>query len=319
MTNTQVRQNIPNDWSQKVTCPLCAVFKMQVVDPPNGPDQLRCDSCGISFELELGGDLIHVIEWPDGSTALQEDVAGRWISVEELRTLVRMLAIQQRAGMDASNPTHHVNEKLLAEISQTVESLHGLGNTPAQIGAILEENEPDPQRIEAAREAVNRLERTERELQAVRLRSSLILAGVLLILMIGVGIVLSSVFLGKPNGTVGSQQAPILPNLAKALHLGTPVIEPTTTPEGTTSVKVSGCPNSPAEAAAMFGGQVDKWSSPSSSGWVMLTTSQAATIFVPKNMSAGYLQFSNQLSLTQVNGPATLTNIYYVAISCRLR
>ena len=319
MTNAQVRKNIPNDWSQKVTCPLCAVFKMQVVHPPHGPDQLRCDSCGISFELELGGDLIHVMEWPDGSAALQEDVAGRWISVEELRTLVRMVAVRQRTGMDASKPTYRVNEKILAEVSGTVESLHGLGNTPTQILSILEENEPDPIRLEAARQAVSRLEHSERELQARRLRSSLILAGVILILMIGLGIGLSSVFLAKPNGTVGSQQVPILPNLIKVLHLGTPVVEPTTVPEGTASGKVSGCPNSPAEAVAMFGGEADKWSSPSSSGWVMLTTSQAATIFIPKNMSAGYLQFSNQLSLTQVDGPVTLTDVYYVAISCRLR
>jgi len=319
MTSTQVRQNIPDDWSQKVTCPLCAVFKMQVVHPLFGPDQLRCDSCGISIELELGGDHIHVMEWPDGHTALQEDVADRWINVEELRTLVHLLAVRQRAGMSTPNPNQRVNEELLAEVSRTVESLRGLGNPPAQILAILEENEVDPQRIEAAREAVNRLERTERELRARRLRFFLLLAGVILILMIGAGIVISSAFPGKTDGSSDSHQVPVIPYLVKALHLGTPVTEPTTTPEGTASGKISGCPNSPAEAAAMFGGQVDKWSSPSSTGWVMLTTSQTATIFVPKNMSAGYLQFSNQLSLIQVDGPTTLTDIYYVAIRCGVR
>jgi hypothetical protein len=135
--------------------------------------------------------------------------------------------------------------------------------------------------------------------------------------MIGVGIVLSGKLLGISNGTGGSPQ-PLLPtDPVKPLLLGARLTEPNPTPEGTVSGKVSGCPNSPAEAAAMFGGQADKWSSPSSTGWVMITISQTATIFVPKNMSAGYLQFRNQLSLTQVTGPATLTDIFYVVISCR--
>ena len=239
--------------------------------------------------------------------------------MEELRTLVRMLAVRRQVGIDPSKPTQGVNENILAEVSRTVESLHGLGNTPAQILAILEENEPDPQRIEATREAVNRLERTLRELQVRRLRSSLILAGTILILVIGVGIVLSGKFQGASNATGSSPKTLVTLDPVKVLLLDAPLIEPSSIPEGTASGKVSGCPNSPAEAAAMFGGQVDKWSSPSSSGWVMLTTSQATTIFVPKNMSAGYLQFRNQLSLTQVDGPATLTDIFYVVISCRLK
>jgi hypothetical protein len=77
------------------------------------------------------------------------------------------------------------------------------------------------------------------------------------------------------------------------------------------------CPLSEEEAARVFGGQASDWHREAeSNGWTMITVGEAATISVPANMTAGYMTFGDSLKITQVNGPATIENVYMIALSC---
>jgi rubredoxin len=60
MSEIKVRDSIPDAWANKGCCPLCAASKMQVQHQSAGPDQLRCDACGVVFEVELGSNVVLV-------------------------------------------------------------------------------------------------------------------------------------------------------------------------------------------------------------------------------------------------------------------
>jgi hypothetical protein len=145
----------------------------------------------------------------------------------------------------------------------------------------------------------------------------MIVIGSIIITCIGAGFFLQEMFLSKQTGVASQIQATLVPDLAKVLNLSTPVVDYNVAPPGYSSSDVSGCPRTATAAAAMFGGQPEKWSSPAkSNGWVLIDTSEGNTIFVPQGMTAAYLQLGSNVMLVEVFGPATLNKIYYVAISC---
>ena len=92
----------------------------------------------------------------------------------------------------------------------------------------------------------------------------------------------------------------------------------------TPSVEASGppatdCPFTAELAAAVFGGSAANWSYDfDNDGWFMTVIADPITVRVPLNMSAGYLVAGETLEFRNVHGPATLTNVNFVAISCEL-
>jgi hypothetical protein len=317
MTETQVRQSIPDDWSQKVTCPLCSVFKMHVVHLPASPDQLHCDGCGFSIEVELGGNLIRVMGWPESSRALEPEVADRWISVEEMQKLVRELPTRRHTEAAPESQPPQLDQHILDEMRHQVESLHDLGNTPQQILSVLEENELDPQRIAAGRALIDELEQRYKDDQRRKFRYTAALAAVILTVVIVLGYMLGRFLMEGSNGAISFLQTSALPGIVSALDVKTPVGGYNPTSAGSAPSGINGCPRTPEEAAAMFGGLAAQWSAPSSHGWILVTTKQVGNIYVPETMTASYLQFNNELNLSQVAGPIFLKNIRYVAISCK--
>jgi len=77
------------------------------------------------------------------------------------------------------------------------------------------------------------------------------------------------------------------------------------------------CPHNATEAANLFGGVPTDWTAPSgSNGWFMVRKGTPADVFVPQGMKAAYPQLGNSLEIVDVMGPATLHQVYYLAISC---
>jgi hypothetical protein len=317
MTETQVRQSIPDEWSQKVTCPLCSVFKMHVVHMPASPDQLHCDGCGFSIEVELGGNLIRVMAWPESSRLLEPEVADRWISVEEMQKLVRELPSRRQTEPASELHPPQLDPHVLDQMRHQVESLHDLGNTPQQILSVLQENELDPQRIAAGRQLIDELEQSYRDDQRRKFRSTAALSAVILTVLIVLGYLIGRSLLEGSTGVINFVQTSALPGIASVLDVKTPVGGYNPTSPGSAPSGINGCPRTPEEAAAMFGGSAAQWSAPSSHGWILVTTKQVGNIYVPATMTASYLQFNNELNLSQVAGPIFLQNIRYVAISCK--
>lgn len=87
----------------------------------------------------------------------------------------------------------------------------------------------------------------------------------------------------------------------------------------TTGPPASDCPFTAELAAAMFGGSSGNWSyDADNNGWFMTVFAQPVTVRVPLNMSAGYLVVGETMEFRNVHGPATITNVNFVAISCEL-
>ena len=321
MDERKARLNIPDTWGTQARCPQCGSPGMRLLHIPGAPDQLTCTTCGIGFELALKSASIHVRTWPEELAILRTDVADRWITVAELKALARLVAAQKKgtASTQATPKTPAPTPGVAAGVTQRVENLFKLGNTPAQIRAILQQGESDPQRLEAGLQAVSILERQENQHQQIKLRNSLVVIGLTVVVLVAAGFIYQRTHL---PGTVGSGEvSPLIatqvPNLAKVLHLSTPVVEHNVLSSSSASNTASTCPRDAGEAATVFGGQAANWSSPpGSNGWMMLTTGQADIINVPANMTAAYLELGNAIKMVTVDGPVTLHNISYVAISC---
>jgi hypothetical protein len=79
----------------------------------------------------------------------------------------------------------------------------------------------------------------------------------------------------------------------------------------------SQCPVTKVEAAQLFGGEPDQWQAAENvQGWMLFSTSGPVTVRVPANMTLGYLEIGQSLSITDISGPATVTNVYMGALSC---
>jgi len=217
-----------------------------------------------------------------------------------------------------------------AAIGIRIKQLRALGNSPQEIRATLTKAEKDPERRRAILGIITQMEQQEQARQNNKLVWSLGILMVIVILLVGAGIIFKDRFVSQnqPVATSVAGAAPVvnatpppalMPNQAvKALNLNTPVVKYGAIPTGASSASAKACPRSAQDAANLFGGKPADWYyPPSSNGWVMAHAGgSSADIFVPKGMKAAYLQLSDRLNLIEVIGPATMTNAYYVAISC---
>lgn len=79
----------------------------------------------------------------------------------------------------------------------------------------------------------------------------------------------------------------------------------------------AGCPDTPAEAAGLFGGDVADWSiNREVEGWLVIVVGSPITLSLPANMSVGYMVFADSLEMRSALGPATITNVNFAAIAC---
>ena len=329
---------------------------MRVQHTTTCADQLLCTACGLAFELELDGVRLHVSHWPDSLPFLHIMVPDDWRTAADLRSVVKQMTSAPGISTPASlsepgqpplpitpakaesTPEKQVPAGITnlpspeltpsappapdaATIGIRVKQLRALGNSPKEIRATLTQPEKDPQRVQAILGIIARMEHQEQARQGKKLLWSLGILGVVVILLVGAGYLLQASFLNQnqsTSGAAGTLQATQPSDLAvKLLKLNTPVVNYGAVPPGGAKASTSVCPRTAQEAADLFGGQPADWYyPPGSHGWVMARTGASANIYVPGGMKAAYLQLSNRLQLVEVQGPATLSDAYYVAISC---
>ena len=208
-------------------------------------------------------------------------------------------------------------------IAIRIKKLRALGNSPKEIQTILTQSEKEPERAQAILRIIAQMEHQEQSRQWKKLRLSLGIVGGLGIILLGAGFVFLKNYQNKPVGAgpagqnTPAQDTPVPNPVVKALNLNTPVVNYNAGPPSSSTGDASVCPRTSQQAADLFGGQPGDWvSPPSSNGWIMVRKGKSADIFVPKGMKAAYLQLGNSLQLVDLDGPATLSGVYYIAVSC---
>jgi hypothetical protein len=354
MSEIQARQTIPNEWGEKARCPACSAPDLEVRHQPGGPDQLRCTACGLRFELELDGPHLSVTRWPDLRVPASVPPPGSWLSIDELRSLLRkpIASVDQAApaparptagpasqpvapataairpatpppGPEAAAPAQPSASPLPAPgvavpkgLVVRVKKLLDTGSTPMELRAALGKDGLSPAEIQAAIESADQIRRRDHEGQARKLWGRLALAAILLSLAVWGGFRLASSLASRQDEFMNVLRSTLAPNLAHSVGMTTPVVHRLPDPPGASRGTPVPCPQTPQDAADLFGGPAETWSK-GPNGWVRMDTSGVdVTIHVPYGMLAMYFKVSNQLVAVEVPGPATLNQIPSMAISC---
>ncbi len=315
------------------------------------PDQMVCAQCGSAFELEAGGSRLALTQGPSAVASAIGGTTRIWLTVSELHALLQgppaagapatvvasapqpppvtgqqppssseaPSAAAPSAPADMPVALAHCTE---AELMRRAENLLALGNSPLQIQVALVQSGVAPELVRTVVEAMRQLARQRRQQQ---LRWTWLLTGLMMVcLLIWVGggwALWRRTTAGAPSATSQPTSGPPTPTGVAGFFLSLPTsvfqTEPPPTPAAGGSRQTDRCPTSSYEASNLFGGQAADWTyKADASGWLM-TTVTPKTIYVPAGMIAGYLQFgSGEASVNQVDGPARIRNVNFIAITC---
>ena len=346
MSEIKIRHTIPDAWAEHGRCPNCAAAGLRVLHPVNRADQLLCAACGLSFELEMEGARLHVCHWPDTFPELNIIISDEWRTAAELRVLIQKLSSEAAVSAEATNafmpedlesriqsadlrasmgpvPQPPPPTADAADLARRIQELRQLGNTPKQILTSLTREEKDPERLQTIQRLIAPMETQEQARQGQRQHLSLVVVGVLLVLVVAGGIILTLLNTGpasrsssQANGMAGTPtpgaRAPQA--LVDLLNLSTPVVKYGGAPSSGSQFV---CPHTTAQAAGMFGGVSEDWiSPPNTHGWIMISKGGPAKVTLPAGVKAVYLEWSDRLKQVEVDGPASMNGVYYLYISC---
>ena len=345
------RSVIPPAWAQQGCCPVCQARSLSVRQTPGAPDQMACAQCGSAFELEAGGSRLALTQGPPAVAAAIGGATRNWLTISELHALLQpppatgapttapasalrspVITDQQppsssqapssaAPGVPADLPSGlaHCTE---ADLMKRAENLLALGNSPLQIQVALVQSGVAPELVQTVVDAVSRVAQQKRQQQ---LRWTWLLTGlVMACLLLGVGggwALWHRTTAAAPGATAQPPNGPPTPTGVAGFFLSLPTAlvqtEPPPTP-GTGGNRQAGrCPTSSDEASDLFGGQAADWTYKADAGGWLMTAITPKTIYVPAGMAAGYLQFgSGGASMSQVDGPAKIQNVNFIAITC---
>lgn len=231
-----------------------------------------------------------------------------------------------------------------AELAQRAQGLRQLGNSPVRIRAVLVDLQATPDQIE---EVIAGIEQAQQRRQRSDSRFIWLLGAVVAVLFVVmffgtywrfVGASPLAVF-GPPTSTAPAGSHPkatatlSVQSIAQTLAPGLPVemlpsLIPSNIPANfmlatpavqrqATTGAATRCPKSPGEAAQLFGGLAANWDyDQQTGGWTMTVVGPGVTIYVPEGMRAGYLLLVNGPEMRTVDGPATIKDINFIAITC---
>lgn len=229
------------------------------------------------------------------------------------------------------------------ELKRRASGLLALGNSPARIRKTLEGLGASPEQIDEVMSATEtRLQQKERAdsryvwwlVGAVGLLMSMLVCIAVLLFEPSVAPVSAeNTALSptqRPQGTrppAPIQAQTLLPGIPEGLI---PKEIPTNIPQDfmvATPVVITGgsaggsraatCPKSSLEAANVFGGDPGNWQyDMQTNGWTMTNVGPGVPITVPGGMTAGFMTIVESIEMVSVEGPATIENVNFIAISC---
>jgi hypothetical protein len=224
-----------------------------------------------------------------------------------------------------------VNERIQSASQRALE-LQRLGNSDNEVRSILERSSGlTPEQVA---DVLKGLEKPEEKKRGSRLLMIFSVVAIIIFTLIA-WIFLTSRPVETPEG-----QPPAAQPTAASEALTGQIIEPESLPAPLQTIIPDGvrifndpitvqaasneaippttCPQSKTAAAALFGGPAEDWTMEDQKlGWILVSQQQSLEIKVPANMSAGYLVFERGPEMRSVVGPAIVSNIYMITISCQ--
>lgn len=319
---------IPIAWAARGACPLCGASPL-TLEPP---DRLACGRCGLAFEVEAGGARLHLVRLP---AQVQGAADAEWRTAAEVRgwleTLVQAGCPSAQVDVEPvpplAGPPAEPAMPTPAEARAQARGLFALGHSLPQIDGILRRSGVwSPEQIAAALAELEPLVAAGRARQR---RQAWLLAGLgfglIAVVLTGLAIYLSllgaSPAVPAPPATVGAAGAGNWPAALQTLvPPGARLVNPTPAVQRLTGAAAAGahvCPQSPEEAAGLFGGLAKDWRyDQASAGWLMFSALDMVTVQVPAKMVAGYMRIGESLDMVQVDGPATISGVNMIVITC---
>ena len=132
-------ENIPEDWSRKIRCPICCNKFINIERFENKPDYAHCPNCGISFQIEKKGQHILFMEFPIN---FLENMKGRWLSQIDIEDALQRNGNQVHITTSQINTSKPMTKKpnlVRAEAVRRARSLVELKNSPDTIRAALKD------------------------------------------------------------------------------------------------------------------------------------------------------------------------------------
>ncbi len=315
MSKIAPRFSIPDEWATG-RCPACGARSLQIAHLPSAPDEVTCGQCGFACEVEVNGTRIRPSKLPPQFDSVRQLAVFQWLAVSELRAL----AARAAAPAAEAAPTTAATDWIAR-----AEKLYQLGNSLKQINSALANAGARPQQAKAAMARVIEIdqEKRQRNSRSVMLMGSAALIALLILAAVGSVVVIrppsAPTQAGSPLVSTAARSTAVLPPLLRTLiPPGITVLDsPTPSVRSGSGPPAGKCPATPLQAAQLFGGDLKYWSKDSQTGgWMMIAAGPPVTVFVPANMSAGYLTIGEALNMISVDGPATIDNANFVAMTC---
>ncbi|MBI2977146.1 MAG: hypothetical protein HYY33_09360 [Chloroflexi bacterium] len=289
MSKIAPRFSIPDEWAAG-RCPACGARALQIAHLPSAPDQVTCEQCGFSCEVEENGTRIRPSKLPPQFDSVRHLAVFQWLAVSELRALAARAAAPAAEAVPTTEATDWIAR---------AEKLYQLGNSLKQINSALANAGATPPQAKAAMARVIEIdqEKRKRNSRSVMLMGSAALIALLILAAVGSVVVIRPRWLpsaptqsGSPLVSTAARSTAVLPLLLRTLiPPGITVLDsPTPSARLGSGPAASKCPATPLQAAQLFGGDLSTWSKDEQTGgWMMI-----------------------------VDGPATIDNANFVAVSC---
>lgn len=311
--------DLPDIWAKSGHCPACGATNLKITHLPDYPDYLSCAHCQVSFEVENGGRHIRLKYIPDQFEYADAMLRGRWVAAADLPTILRK---PQPVVKEADEPQLPKQPLSDAEIWKRAVGMYKLGNKPRMIQLTLMQSGVPQTQADAILEKLKRL--AEEDTRKMN-QKFWILAGVALLLIFSLaggwlyGSGNLAVLMGDAT-PVPTQSGPSAVDLL--LDLVPDEAKPAIIDLPKTSVDVgrgpgqASCPPTSGMAAELFGGDAAMWQQAGAfAAWQMIDPINSATITVPTDMTAAYVDNRTRQFLS-VHGPATIYNVNFLVISC---
>ncbi|MEA3350275.1 MAG: hypothetical protein U9Q82_06620 [Chloroflexota bacterium] len=313
------RDQIPAEWAHRGACPVCAAEKsLGVKHDADVPDRFVCEHCAVEFELHSSSSQIRVMVLPELLKLAWNEVISQWMQPADARRLYqRYQSVHQISSLDDDDD---VSQPLLTnrEVYYQALELQKLGNEDEKVAALLlQAGATREQAIGALRKLKQQAEEKSKRRSCIFITMAAVAVFMLVLVSGGLWITSKKQQTQETESieSTDDNEAVFLELLSEQVA---PSVENAPAPqvESGRGAGTFSCPTTDTQAAEIFGGNEGSWIKERGyNAWVMTHTGLPVTIFVPKEMYAGYMDLTS-MEMVSITGPVIVKNVNFIVISC---
>jgi hypothetical protein len=332
------RDQIPENWLDRIRCPYCSTAPLKIERPAGSPENFSCPSCELAFRVAKADSSIFVLRDPIGT---RTGFVGQWVNVKSFAQSMRNQANESQAKQQgaARKPELYASdqamanedpifEKYSAEVIKNAADLYELGHGKGQIRETLSRYSGlRDDEIEEIFEYISRdkTSKAKVNISVPTWAMAAILIPFLCLLFYGIGIFIqyrmaSSFEPGDEPRTVSIFQFGNLSDDMKknvpdsVMDISMPV--PVITPLDVTGGEIAACPLDAEAAVALYGAEVDDWQYHGLQKTWRLQSAFAEQITIPEGHLAVIPTIHEGISIRLIPGPVVINNSYLVMVRC---